>query len=135
MGVRLFQNTSRVSLIGLFSVAIVVLFVSYNALSISSPLTAPPVPSVPICSQSMRTKFTFDSDTEDVVILTAANEHFFDRMVNMIGSVHHWEPTLKVVAFDLGMTKKQVKLVQRMCNTEYLYPIIIKIIYFSNIIL
>jgi hypothetical protein len=58
---------------------------------------------------------------EDVVIVTAGNKHFFDRLVNFIGSTHYWEPGLKIIAFDLGLSRSQIRQVKRMCNVEYRY--------------
>ena len=45
--------------------------------------------------------------TSDVVVVTAATAAFFDRMQNMIGSIHTWEPEQKVrppCRFAAGIT-------------------------------
>ena len=31
------------------------------------------------------------SDASDLVVVTAANEPYFDRLRNLVGSLHHWE--------------------------------------------
>jgi len=45
--------------------------------------------------------------TGDFVIGTGANSRYWDRLLNLIGSLHFWEPNLKIVAFDLGLEQEQ----------------------------
>lgn len=111
-------NTRQVVIVGLFMVAMVAISFYYRILNKfytdSQARSGPPLVTA---GGGCPNRSWVD---EEVVILTAGNEHFFDRMSNMIGSSHYWEPTLKVVVYDLGLTPQQVNLVKRMCNTEYL---------------
>ncbi|KAL6757879.1 hypothetical protein V8C86DRAFT_2612716 [Haematococcus lacustris] len=50
---------------------------------------------------------------DDLVIVTGATASFFDRLSNMVGSVHVWEPTQRVIVYDLGFS--QTQLAKMMC--------------------
>ncbi len=52
-------------------------------------------------------------DVSDLVIVSGATASFFDRMTNMIGSVHTWEPRQKIIVYDLGFSQSQ--LAKMMC--------------------
>ena len=41
----------------------------------------------------------------DFVIVTGASEMFFDRLQNLVGSFHFWEPGTKIIIYDLGLSK------------------------------
>lgn len=42
-----------------------------------------------------------------LVIVTAVSASFFDRVRNLVGSVHVHEPAARLVLYDLGMTEAQ----------------------------
>src|SRR5690606_9096120 len=44
-----------------------------------------------------------------LVIVTAASGAYFDRLSNLIGSLHFWEPDKPIVVYDIGLSKEQVK--------------------------
>jgi len=52
------------------------------------------------------------------VLVTAANELFFESLVNLIGSVHHWEPELDIIAYDLGLTPPQHHRLAQYCRVK-----------------
>ena len=45
----------------------------------------------------------------DFIIVTASSAYYFDRLENFIGSVHVWEPGQKVLVYDLGLTRDQLR--------------------------
>jgi hypothetical protein len=45
----------------------------------------------------------------DFVIVTGASSGFFDRAVNLVGSIHHWAPRVKVIFYDLGLSRVQAE--------------------------
>lgn len=40
-------------------------------------------------------------------IVTAASYQYFDRLRNLVGSVHFWEPEMSVLVYDVGLTTEQ----------------------------
>jgi len=42
------------------------------------------------------------------VIVTGASSGFFDRAANLVGSIHHWAPKIKIIFYDLGLSPVQV---------------------------
>jgi len=44
----------------------------------------------------------------DFVIVTGASSGFFDRAANLVGSIHHWAPKIKIIFYDLGLSPVQV---------------------------
>lgn len=46
---------------------------------------------------------------ENFAIVTAASYQYYDRLVNLIGSVHVWARTRSVLAYDIGLTAVQVR--------------------------
>lgn len=106
-----------------FTLAIFVIFFSYKSLTQSSNNSAPL--SSPHIYSSTAIKSLEILEEEEVVIVTAGNQHFFDRLENLIGSVHLWEPKLTIVVYDLGLTSKQISVLKRMCNIQYLYKYIL----------
>ena len=45
------------------------------------------------------------------IVVTAASSSYFDRLQNFVGSVHFWEPSQRVVIFDLGLSQQQIDAV------------------------
>lgn len=52
------------------------------------------------------------------VLVTAADSLFFESLVNLIGSMHRWEPEVTIVAFDLGLTARQHEQLAAYCRVE-----------------
>ena len=42
------------------------------------------------------------------MIVTGASSGFFDRAANLVGSIHHWAPKIKIIFYDLGLSPVQV---------------------------
>mmetsp|Transcript_23763 Transcript_23763/g.49519 ORF Transcript_23763/g.49519 Transcript_23763/m.49519 type:complete len:342 (+) Transcript_23763:64-1089(+) len=45
------------------------------------------------------------------IVVTAANEIYLDRLANLIGSLHFWEPPYLIVVYDIGLSPASKKLV------------------------
>ena len=64
----------------------------------------------------------------DLYLITYSDDRFFAALENLIGSVHFWEPELRIVIYDLGMNGIQVHEVRNWKNVLYkkfnfsLYP-------------
>ncbi|CAG9463707.1 unnamed protein product [Pedinophyceae sp. YPF-701] len=43
----------------------------------------------------------------NLVLVTGASSGFFERLPNLVGSVHTWEPNMMVWVYDLGLTSAQ----------------------------
>lgn len=43
-----------------------------------------------------------------VAIVTYASEHFFDNVMNLIGSIHTWAPGMDILVYDLGLNATQL---------------------------
>ena len=43
----------------------------------------------------------------DFVVVTGASSSFFDRAVNLVGSLHHWAPNVRIIFYDLGLSRLQ----------------------------
>jgi len=54
----------------------------------------------------------------DLAIVTACSKIVFERLRNLVGSIHFWEPRLKVIVFDLGLSGKQLVEVSSWRNVE-----------------
>ncbi|CAH1791158.1 unnamed protein product [Owenia fusiformis] len=53
---------------------------------------------------------------KDFVLVTAANHNYFPGLKELVGSMHYWEPTIKVAIYDLGLTKIQLAEIKTWCN-------------------
>jgi len=42
-----------------------------------------------------------------MIIVTAADSHYFTGLINLVGSVHYWSANCQILVFDLGMTDRQ----------------------------
>ena len=62
------------------------------------------------------------------VVVTAASSSYFDRLHNFVGSIHFWEPSQRLVVYDLGLTPQQTAAIGCWHNVElrpfqfHLYP-------------
>ena len=54
----------------------------------------------------------------DLVIVTASTQQYFPRLRNLIGSIHFWEPKLKIIVYDIGLTPELVDEVMTWKNVE-----------------
>jgi len=54
----------------------------------------------------------------DFVIVTGASSGFFDRAVNLVGSIHHWAPRVKIIFYDLGLSAVQAEDVRTWEDVE-----------------
>jgi len=51
-------------------------------------------------------------------LISAADALFFPSLCNLIGSLHYWEPHLRIIIYDLGMTAEQRSGLVTLCNVE-----------------
>lgn len=51
-------------------------------------------------------------------VVSAANAPYYERLSNLVGSLHHWEPDLPIRAYDLGLTPHQASCVSSWNNTS-----------------
>ena len=65
-----------------------------------------------------RCVFLEDAALVDYFLVTSCGVDFFDRLENLVGSVHFFEPDMKIVVYDLGLTGKQREAVRCWANTE-----------------
>jgi hypothetical protein len=52
------------------------------------------------------------------VVVTYVSSLYFSRLLNLLGSLHTWEPHQRVVVYDLGCTQEQIGRMQCMDNVE-----------------
>ena len=52
------------------------------------------------------------------VVVTYVSSLYFPRLLNLLGSIHTWEPTQRVVVYDLGCSQEQIVQMQCMDNIE-----------------
>jgi len=55
-----------------------------------------------------------------VPVITASSSLYFDRLENLIGSIHAWSPDVEIEIWNLGLTTKQVSQVQCWRKTSLL---------------
>jgi len=53
----------------------------------------------------------------DRILVTAADSFFFESLMNLVGSLHTWEPDLEILVFDLGLSMAQQNQVKTWCHT------------------
>ena len=58
------------------------------------------------------------SENYNIPIVTAASSLYFDRLVNLVGSIHAWSPATRIIIYDIGLTHKQANLVACWTNTD-----------------
>ncbi|XP_023930115.1 uncharacterized protein LOC112041322 [Lingula anatina] len=59
-------------------------------------------------------------EINNFTIVTGANHKYFSpALVNHVGSFCFWEPTLKIVVWDLGLTAKEVETVKSWSSVTY----------------
>eukprot|EP00042_Codosiga_hollandica_P048003 m.530081 g.530081 ORF g.530081 m.530081 type:complete len:543 (-) comp57567_c1_seq7:54-1682(-) len=46
---------------------------------------------------------------DDVVLVTAASEVYAQRLENLIGSIHYWEPNTRILVWNLGLSEESYK--------------------------
>jgi len=51
-----------------------------------------------------------------MIFITAANSHYFNGLMNLVGSIHFWSPDRKIVIFNLGLTYRQIKEINKWNN-------------------
>ena len=82
-------------------------------------------PYVPYCIRypdvdtfsSQKEKFIDQKNYNDLYIITYANKVFFNRLKNLVGSVHYWEPELRIIVYDLGMCQSQIEDIKSWRNS------------------
>eukprot|EP00053_Salpingoeca_punica_P014842 m.135123 g.135123 ORF g.135123 m.135123 type:complete len:422 (+) comp16553_c0_seq6:1566-2831(+) len=55
---------------------------------------------------------------KDFVIVTYGSAQYFERVSNLVGSIHYWEPGQKVLLYDLGLSQDQLDQVACWANVE-----------------
>lgn len=55
---------------------------------------------------------------QNPTLITAGDENFFENLKNYVGSVHHWEPDLDIVIYDLGLSPTQRATAKTWKNVE-----------------
>ena len=48
-----------------------------------------------------------------VTLVSASSEDYFDRLRNLVGSVHAAEPDLQILVYDMGLTREQRREVRK----------------------
>ena len=51
-------------------------------------------------------------------MLSASDARFYDNVKNYVGSLHHYEPNLQIVIYDLGLTDEQRNDMVKWRNVE-----------------
>lgn len=57
---------------------------------------------------------------EGLVVVTGATEGYYDRLENLVGSLHVWEPHQALLVFDLGLTAHQLASIRCWRNVAVL---------------
>jgi len=65
-----------------------------------------------------KSKFNPLPETTNFVIATAVSEAYLDRVLNLIGSIHFYEPNIKIVVYDIGLSLNQAKQLICLKNVE-----------------
>ena len=52
-----------------------------------------------------------------MVIVTAANDLYFQGLVNLVGSIHYWAPECEILVYDLGLNDLNKQEVTNWTNT------------------
>ena len=60
-----------------------------------------------------------DACLRDFVLVSGSNAAMFDRLVNLVGSFHVWEPGTRVILYDLGLSPAQAADVLTWEHVEY----------------
>ena len=55
-------------------------------------------------------------------IVTAADEAYFDRMANLIGSVQYWTPSTQIRVYDIGLSPSSRLLATSWSNVTIITP-------------
>ena len=50
------------------------------------------------------------------IIVTAASSEYLDRLANLIGSIHFWEKSFRIVVYDLGLEEESRRMVRSWDN-------------------
>ena len=59
---------------------------------------------------------TFSCHGQNLRIVTAADPHYFINLINLIGSVHFWEPDLKITVYSMNLAKSQIERLMKLKN-------------------
>jgi hypothetical protein len=67
------------------------------------------IPNAPVTSnRNFNLPALFEGDKYDkLVIVTACTASYYMRLKNLVGSIHFWEPGLKIIIYDIGLRRKQ----------------------------
>ena len=55
---------------------------------------------------------------DDIVLVTAADELYADRLRNLVGSLHFWEPRLRLRVYNLGLSNTTLSEIATWRNVE-----------------
>ena len=53
-------------------------------------------------------QFLNDDSDDPLVLVTACSSTYFARLKNFVGSVHYWEPHVKVLIYDIGLSESNL---------------------------
>ena len=53
-------------------------------------------------------------------VVTAASSNYYDELLNLVGSLHSYEPALPALIYDLGMSHEQLAQIRLIANAELL---------------
>ena len=54
----------------------------------------------------------------DLVVVTGISQPHYNKVLDMLGSVHHFLPNTPIILYDLGLSSKQVKALKELKNVE-----------------
>jgi len=55
---------------------------------------------------------------DSFTVVSYASELYYPRVLNLLGSLHVWEPQQRIVVYDLGMSQSQLSAMQCMHNVD-----------------
>ena len=66
----------------------------------------------------MRELRPYENYAKTLTLVTATGSEWFAEARNLVASIHKWEGTMRIVVYDLGMTKKQLEEANTWANVE-----------------
>ena len=60
----------------------------------------------------------FGKTAHTLLAVTAADTKYFDRLRNLIGSIHVWEPSMCIEVYDLGLSPRELQLLGKFARVH-----------------